>query len=149
MPFSLWPKPLYQHLYLRYCLPPSPASYILPQPKPPLVLIPVFPHRTNPRQSLSLNTFLLVEGGAYPNLRNFLMYSGQNLSISIHSLEFGVGGGHFYRIAIHDAPVWLKISIIFSSFPRFSSCISLHIGCFFNFSAIPFLSLFSPLNYRW
>ena len=90
------------------------------------------------RQNLIFNISLSTAGNTRPSLYpGFLIQSSHHLSISIHSLEFGVGRGYFYCIKISQYSLKFPSSLL--SFPFcFSGCISpLRIDHFSN----PFLPL--------
>ena len=62
------------------------------------------------------------------------MLSGQDLSIYVYSLEFGIGKGYFYCIEINQCGSNFRHIYFFSLFPSY--IYSFHIDYFFNFSAI-------------
>ena len=98
-----------------------------------------FPPGVYLQQSPGLNISLSTPRNTRPNLyTHFPMLSGQDLSISIYNLEFGISRAYFYCI---DRPVVSNFHHIY--FPPLALCCisSLHIAFFFNFSLIPVFHL--------
>ena len=125
-------------------LPPSHLLDLLPPLKSPpcansdLSLAPGI----SPRKNLIFNISLSVAGNTRPSLSlDFHIQPSRHLSISIHSLEFGVRRGYFYCIKISQYSSKFPSSLL--SFPFcFSGCISpLHIDHFFNPPTFPLLPL--------
>jgi len=73
------------------------------------------------------------------------MYPSPDSPASLYGIGLGVGWGYFYCIEISQYS-WNFHHIHFPPFSHYIS--SLHIGCFFNFSAIPISPFTASLNCR-